>query len=100
MAIPLIPFVAGAVIGGLTAYLYKDDKVRKDIKKTAGDMSHRVSEGFSELKGKVTGKGREAPAAEPKATVKKKASAKKKVAKKKVAKKAAAKKTEAAESAG
>jgi hypothetical protein len=65
MAIPLIPFVAGAVIGGLVAHFSKDEKLRKGIKQAAGDVSdkvrdtagtvsHRVSEGFRGLRQKAS----------------------------------------------
>lgn len=97
MAIHLIPFVAGAVIGGLGAYFYRDEKLRKDVsrtasaltgkvKKTAGDVSGKVAEGFSDLRDKVAGKPAPAPVAK-KASTKK--SAKKTTAKKKVSKKKA-----------
>lgn len=90
MAFPLIPFVAGAVIGGLAAFLYKDDKVRKSIGKTAGDVTRKVSEGVSDLRRKASHQeapaeaGSEQPAAAAPVT-------KKRVAKKTVRKKAAAK---------
>lgn len=98
MALHLIPFVAGAVIGGLTAYFYRDEKVRKEVRRsasdlshkvkaTAGDVSHKVSEGFSDLRRKVA----RTPQAEAEETPK----AVKKVARKKVSRKKTTAKTKA-----
>lgn len=81
MAFPLIPFVAGAVVGGLASYLYKDDLARKGIKKTAGsvtgrvkettgNVTHKVSDSVSGLKRRFSGK-EEAPVVEKKAATKK-----------------------------
>ena len=67
MAIHLIPFVAGTIVGGLVVYFYKDKQIRKSVKQTAGDVSdkvreaagtvsHKVSEGVSDLRQKVSGK--------------------------------------------
>ena len=104
MAIPLIPFVAGAVIGGLATYLYRDEKLRNDMKRTAdtlsdkvkdaaGEVSDKMSEGYDELRQKFTGKPDAAPAKRSKKAAAKKAKtkvAKKTTAKKKVSKKKAA----------
>lgn len=95
MAIHLIPFVAGAVFGGLGAYLYRDEKLRREVKrtagvvggkvtKTAGRVSGKVSAGFGELRQKVAPQETDqAPAAQvprKKPAAKKKRAAKKKVA--------------------
>jgi hypothetical protein len=61
MAVHLIPFVAGAVIGGLAAYFYRDEKLRADLRKTAGDVSDKVSEGLHGLREKVSGRGEPPP---------------------------------------
>ncbi len=100
MPLPLIPLVAGAVLGGLAAYLYKDEKLRRDIKRAAGNVSDKVSDGFDELRDKVSGKPGKAAddevvEAKPKAkkkVVRKKAAAKKATAKKSVRRKAPARK--------
>jgi hypothetical protein len=54
MAIQLIPFVAGAVIGGLVAHFYKDKKIRKGIKQAAGDVSDKVREATATVSNKVS----------------------------------------------
>ena len=67
MAIPIIPFVAGAVVGGLSVYFYRDGRARGavgrtargltgKVKKTAGKVSDRVSEGFGGRRKKVSSK--------------------------------------------
>ncbi len=92
MALPLIPLVAGAVLGGLAAYLYKDEKLRRDIKRAADNVTDKVSDGFDGLRDKVSGR-REAATADDDVVVTK-PKARKKTAKKKVStKKAAAKKS-------
>lgn len=109
MAIPLIPFVAGAVIGGLAAYLYRDDRLRRRVRTAAGDLSDKardtadsigdtLSGVYGDLRDKVMKKDAVEPGtdAEPvvetgppkKAT--KKTAARKKVTKKKAAAKPAA----------
>jgi len=114
MAIPLIPLLAGAALGGLATYLYSDEKARKQLKKATSDVtdkakqtgntvSRKVSAGVSTLKQKAS-----RPTAKPKSaseeiaasdkpqTVKKKT---RKVASKKVAaKKTASAKSKPAES--
>lgn len=61
MAFPLIPFVAGAVIGGLAAWFYRDEKVRSEVQRSTdrlvntvretGDaVSDKVSAGLEELR--------------------------------------------------
>jgi len=98
MALPLLPFVAGAVIGGLSAYFYRDDRVRRAVrgraddlsgmvKKTAGEVSDKVSVGFDELKQTLTGKS---PGAAPSQKAAPTRAAKKTARKKKVSKKKAA----------
>lgn len=98
MAIHLIPFVAGAVLGGLGAYFYRDEKLRREVKRTAGDLggkvrktadqvSGKVSAGFGELREKVAPQkadhapapkvAKEEPVAKKKSVAKKKLSAKK-----------------------
>lgn len=44
MAFPLLPFVAGAVVGGLATYLYENRQARTQIKKTAGDVTDKVKQ--------------------------------------------------------
>lgn len=106
MAIPLIPFVAGAVIGGLSAYFYRDERLRKEVRRTAGDLSgkvketadnvsHRVAEGWSGMRDKVTGRSNESAAAPTRKAATRKTGKKKAAAKKKVAKKKAAAKKKA-----
>lgn len=105
MALPLIPLVAGAVLGSLATYLYKDDKLKRDLKRAAGNVSDKVSDGFEGLRDKVYGKTSSpsadedsvaaTPAAKKKAS-KKKAASKKATAKKAVSRKAPARKKAAA----
>jgi soluble P-type ATPase len=65
MAFPLIPFVAGAVVGGLAAWFYRDDKVRAEVrlgtdrlvntvKETGDAVSDKVSAGLEGLRRKRT----------------------------------------------
>jgi adenylate kinase len=100
MPIPLIPLVAGAVIGGLATYLYRDEKIQADVKRTAGDVadkvkgasrtvSGKVTEGYEDLRDKIKSKTSAKQTQSRKKATKKTASAKKKVARKKVAKKKA-----------
>lgn len=44
MAFPLLPFIAGAAIGGLATYLYENQKARSKINKAAGDVSDKVKQ--------------------------------------------------------
>ncbi len=98
MAFPLVPFLAGAVVGGLSIYFYKDERARKDLQKragvvsgkakeAAGDVSHKVSEGIGALREKVSRKGSATEvslSSDKKTTTKKRAT--KKTARKKTAK--------------
>lgn len=70
MAIPLVPLVAGAVIGSLVTYLYKDEEVRSGIsrktgdvadkvKETAGNVQEKVTESVKDIKGKLSRKSDE-----------------------------------------
>ena len=93
MAVHLIPFVAGAVIGGLAAYFYRDERLRGEVRKTVDDVSDKVSEGLHGLRERVSGGREEAPPAK-KAT--RKTAAKKGAAKKKTVRKRAAPKKAAA----
>ena len=72
MAFPLVPFLAGAVLGGLGAYFYQDRKVRKVVskaakelpgkmKRSAADVSDKMSETYKDLRQRVSG-GDEKPA--------------------------------------
>jgi len=54
MAYHLIPFVAGAVVGGLAVYLFRDEQLREDLRHSAGSLSRRTRETASEVSGKVT----------------------------------------------
>jgi len=42
MAYHLIPFVAGAVVGGLAVYLFRDEQVRDDLRQSATSISRKV----------------------------------------------------------
>ena len=53
MAYHLIPFVAGTVIGGLAVYLFRDERVRKDLRQSAGSLSRKAQETAGEVSGKV-----------------------------------------------
>jgi len=77
MAYHLIPFFAGAVVGGLAAYLFRDERVRDDLRQsatrvsrkvqqTAGEVSGKLSKGFSQARESIPGRGQSTePAAEP-----------------------------------
>jgi hypothetical protein len=77
MAYHLIPFVAGAVVGGLAVYLFREEKVRDDLRqsatsisrkmqKTAGEVSGKVSRGLSQARESIPGRSEGPdPAAEP-----------------------------------
>jgi len=54
MAYHLIPFVAGAVVGGLAVYLFRDERLRGDLRQSAGSLSRRTRETASEVSDKVT----------------------------------------------
>lgn len=68
MAYHLIPFVAGAVVGGLAVYLFRDEKARGDLRQsatsisrkvqqTAGEVSDKVAKGLSQARESVPGRG-------------------------------------------
>ena len=74
MAFPLVPFVAGAVIGGLGTYFYCDERLRSAASRTARELSGKakrtaegvsdtVSGGFRGLREKVAEQPEESPAA-------------------------------------
>jgi len=101
MAIVLIPWVAGAVIGGVATYLYKDEHIREDLSRTAGDVTgklkgaadtvtEKVTAGYTGLRDRMFGKPVEevAPAATKKPAKRKRATTKKTAARKRVAAKA------------
>jgi len=101
MAIALIPWVAGAALGSVATYLYKDEHIWKDVSRTAEDVSdkvkgaantvtEKVSESVIVLRDKMFGKPVEkvAPAATKKTTKRKRTTAKKTAARKRVAAKA------------
>lgn len=54
MAIPLVPLFAGAVIGGLVTYIYKDEKARSAMSRTADDVTDKVKGTASSISGKVS----------------------------------------------
>lgn len=102
MAIHLIPFVAGAVIGGIGVYFYRDEKLRKEVSRTAGELGGRIrntadrvsgkaSEGFSGLRktgasptpGEASGQSRVEPGSGGNTPASKKAAGKRKPAAKK-----------------
>ena len=73
MALPIIPFVAGAVVGGLGVYLFRNEKLRRVVGRTAGGMpgkvkktvreeSDTVAEGSDGPRGKNSSEADEAPA--------------------------------------
>jgi len=90
MAIQLLPLIAGAALGALATYLYKDDEARKSIKKGVDKVGDKLAEGANSIKETVSRKTKSTKAEkEPKAAPK---ATKKKVAKKKVSKKRPTKK--------
>jgi hypothetical protein len=115
MAVPLIPFVAGAVVGGLVAYFYKDENVRREARRAADEVSDVVSHNLDELKHRFRPDSRTTAKKSPelkkkesgatptkkkkppnKKAAKKKAAKKKPSAKKRAAKKSTARKKSAA----
>lgn len=44
MAYHLIPFVAGAVVGGLAVYLFRDEQLRDALREKTGNLSRRARE--------------------------------------------------------
>jgi len=50
MNIRLIPLVAGAVIGAVTTYLYKDKKSRDALKKGIDATEDKISDGVDSIK--------------------------------------------------
>lgn len=54
MAYHLIPFVAGAVIGGLAVYLFRNEKVRGELRQSASSISRKVQQTAGEVSGKVS----------------------------------------------
>ena len=64
MAFPMLPFVAGAVAGGLATLIYKDEKTRNAIKETSSNasektrttsrkVSNKLADGLSRLSDKL-----------------------------------------------
>lgn len=41
MAFPLVPFIAGAALGGVVAYLLKDDRIQAGLQQTASGIKDR-----------------------------------------------------------
>lgn len=86
MAFPLVPFVAGAVVGGLTAYFARDEKMRRDLSETTDEVSGKLKQNIVSLKDRLgrSSAKKEAPQSEapaPKRTRRKLAPAKKAAAK-------------------
>lgn len=68
MAYHLIPFVAGAVVGGLAVYLFGDERARQNLRqsadnlsrkaqRTAGQVSEKVTDGFAQVRESLPGRG-------------------------------------------
>ncbi|MFO8152674.1 hypothetical protein [Thioalkalivibrio sp.] len=53
MAYHLIPFVAGAVVGGLAVYLFRDEQLRDDLRRKTGSLSRRARDTADEVSAKV-----------------------------------------------
>lgn len=53
MAYHLIPFVAGTVIGGLAVYLFRDERLRKELRQSADSLSRKAQDTAGEVSGKV-----------------------------------------------
>lgn len=65
MAYHLIPFVAGAVVGGLAVYLFGDERARQNLRQSADDLSRKtqrtagqVSENLRQSAGNLSRKAR------------------------------------------
>jgi hypothetical protein len=54
MGYHLIPFVAGAVIGGLAVHLFRDERVREDLRRSAGTISRKVQQTAGKVSKGVT----------------------------------------------
>lgn len=50
MAIPLIPFIAGAALGGLATYFYQDKTLRRNVNQS----SKKLGEGLKKTASTVT----------------------------------------------
>lgn len=50
MAIPLIPLIAGAAVGAIATYIYKDKASRKALKKSIKKTGEKLSEGADSVK--------------------------------------------------
>lgn len=68
MAYHLIPFVAGAVVGGVAVYLFGDERARQNLRqsadnlsrkaqRTAGKVSDKVTDGFTQVRESLPGRG-------------------------------------------
>lgn len=55
MAFQLIPFVAGAVVGGLAAYFARDEKLRREVGATADQVSKTVRGGVGSIRQRLGG---------------------------------------------
>ena len=90
MSIRLIPLVAGAVIGAVTTYLYKDKQSRDALKKGIDATEDKISDGVDSIKSALKQKKEEpleveevealADKEEPKTTRKRKTTTRKKAA--------------------
>lgn len=56
MAIPLIPLVAGAALGGIATYFYKDPAARKKVTDSFKGAGNKVTESVENVKNKFTKK--------------------------------------------
>lgn len=59
MAFPLLPFIAGAAVGSLVAYVYKDDASHKALRKSGRRVVRLYQEGEKSVRGLLGGKVRE-----------------------------------------
>ncbi len=55
MAFPVIPFVAGALVGGLSVYLYGNETLRRVVGRSASNLSGKVKRTATQASGDVSG---------------------------------------------
>lgn len=54
MAFPVIPFVAGALVGGLSVYLYRNETLRRVVGRSASGLSGKVKRTAAEASDDVS----------------------------------------------
>lgn len=53
MALPILPFAAGALAGGVATLIYKDEKAREALRKTRSNLSEKTRKTRTTVSNKI-----------------------------------------------